>query len=281
MKNIFFLLLFIGTSIVTYSQNTINNYKYVLIPKKFDFVKEENKYQLNELTKFLFEREGFVVVYGDEIPEEYAKNNCLGLKADVKSKAKFLSVKMIIELKDCKNNLIFTSDIGKSKEKDFKKGYQEGIRNAFKSIEALNYKYEPGVNNKTINIVETSTVIKEEIKKEASQEIKPLAKNKITPEEEKKIAEVKETITKKVVQPVKEVETEASENLLYAQPIKNGYQLVDSAPKIVYILQATSLQDVFLLKNRKGIFLKKGNYWVLEFYDENGQLVQEKVNAKF
>ncbi len=29
----------------------LNNYKYVLVPKKFDFLKEADQYQLNSLTK--------------------------------------------------------------------------------------------------------------------------------------------------------------------------------------------------------------------------------------
>ena len=277
MKKIFFLLLFAVIGFNTYSQNAINNYKYVLVPKKFDFVKTENKYQLNDLTKFLFEREGFVVVYGDEVPDDYAKNNCLALKADVKSKAKVFTVRLIVELRDCKNNLIFVSDIGKSKEKDFKRGYQQGLRNAFKSIEALNYKYDPSFNVATNNPIAASTITKTTVN--TPEQVVAIPKKETIVKE--KIPVVREVIVKQpVVKTAKNI-TNINNGVLYAQPIENGYQLVDSSPKIVYVLRATSIKDVFLLKNRKGVFFKKETNWVLEYYNNNGKLVQEIVNAKF
>ncbi len=38
MKKIFLILLMISTSI--FAQKQMNNYKYVIVPNKFDFVKE-------------------------------------------------------------------------------------------------------------------------------------------------------------------------------------------------------------------------------------------------
>ena len=34
----------------------LNDYKYVIIPEKFDFVNESDKYQTSSLTKFLLKR---------------------------------------------------------------------------------------------------------------------------------------------------------------------------------------------------------------------------------
>ena len=42
-----------------YSQSNLNDYKYVIVPNKFDFLKENDQYQLNSLAAFLFEKYGF------------------------------------------------------------------------------------------------------------------------------------------------------------------------------------------------------------------------------
>jgi len=41
-----------------YAQNELNPYKYIIVPKKFDFLKKENQYRVNSYTKFLFDKEG-------------------------------------------------------------------------------------------------------------------------------------------------------------------------------------------------------------------------------
>ncbi len=53
------------------------------------------------------------------------------------------TTKSIVELRDCSNKIIFSSKEGKSKDKEYKKAYHEAIRNAFKSIQSLKYKYIP------------------------------------------------------------------------------------------------------------------------------------------
>ena len=59
MKNKILVLvtLFIGLSI--HAQSNLNQYKYVIVPKKYEFLKEANQYQMNALTKFLFENRVF------------------------------------------------------------------------------------------------------------------------------------------------------------------------------------------------------------------------------
>jgi len=67
---------------------------------------------------------------------------------------------------------------------------------------------------------------------------------------------------------------------LYAQPILNGFQLVDAAPRVVYILLHTKRKNVFILKKKKGLLYLKNNSWIAEFY-ENGQLMQKELQIKF
>ena len=42
-----------GTSLL-FGQQSINAYKYIIVPKNYDFLRLEDQYQLNSLTKFLF-----------------------------------------------------------------------------------------------------------------------------------------------------------------------------------------------------------------------------------
>ena len=68
-------------------------------------------------------------------------------------------------------------------------------------------------------------------------------------------------------------------NVLYAQEITNGYQLVDSSPKVVYIAMATTMKDVFIIKNSNGVIYKKEGSWVAEYY-EGEKLVRKILNIK-
>ena len=68
-----------------FAQQNLNDYKYIIIPNTFDFLKEADEYRLNSLTKFLFEKYNFeALMENDEVlPSDYSRNNCLGLQADV------------------------------------------------------------------------------------------------------------------------------------------------------------------------------------------------------
>jgi len=143
MKSKILLLVIYVFTVSLYAQKNLNAYKYIIVPKKFDFQKSNDKYQLNSLTKFLFNKEGFTAVFeGDEMPKDLFDNPCLGLKANVENTSGMLTTKLIIALLDCRNANIFTSLEGKSKIKDFKKSYHEALRKAFQSFKRVNYKYD-------------------------------------------------------------------------------------------------------------------------------------------
>lgn len=123
----------------------INNYEYVLVPEKFEFLRYADKYQLNSLTTFLFNREGFKAAKNTitTLPAAVATDRCKALYADVKDSSGFIWTKLQIELKDCEGNVLFISEVGKSKTKDFTRAHHEALRMAFESIEALKYSYSP------------------------------------------------------------------------------------------------------------------------------------------
>jgi hypothetical protein len=230
-----FTLLF---SAIGFAQS-INDYKYVIVPKKFEWLKEENKYNLNSITKMMFEKQGWQVFYADEkLPDELALDKCKALYGDVENDSNLLMTSLIITLKDCQGKTVFTSQKGKSKEKSYQKAYYEAMRESSQSVNQLNYKYS-GKNSTVATTIPTA---------------------------------------QKAATPV----TVNNDNQLFAQPIANGYQLVDSTPKVILKIYKTSQQDSYtaVSEDKNGVVFKKGNDWVFEYY-KNDQLVSEKLNIKF
>lgn len=84
-----------------------------------------------------------------------------------------------------------------------------------------------------------------------------------------------------VISETKNVEINES-NLLYAQVISNGYQLIDSKPTLVMKIYKTSNPTIFIAvkENIHGILITKDNNWFFEYY-QNEQLISEKVDVKF
>lgn len=143
-SRIFSILILCMYVSISFAQEELNPYKYVIVPKKYDFLKEEDKFQLNSLTKFLFEKKGFNTIFEDQTyPSDLAANPCLGVTVYVLDDSSLFTTKFNIQLKDCYNKVVYTSEDGKSKEKEYKKAYQEALRKSFVSIEALEYSYTP------------------------------------------------------------------------------------------------------------------------------------------
>lgn len=256
-KIVFSLLLVLVMS--AYSQNTeFDNYKYIIVQDRFDFLKEQDQYQTSSLTKFLLQKKGFTVFLSNEtLPKDVSENRCLALMATVKSTSSLFVVKNKIELEDCYGKLIYSSEEGKSKEKDYKKGYHEAIRNAYSTMSDIEYTYNPEAKDVLVN--ENS---------ESAVEL-PTKKNIQT----KVIPEIKEPVVLKKLVP-NSIET------LYAQVKPNGFQLVNTEPVIVFQVLKTNLIDVFILKGKNGIIYKNKNTWIAEYY-ENDQLVIKQFDIKF
>jgi hypothetical protein len=144
MKKITFLLLLMASSI-GFSQS-INDYKYAIVPSKFSFLKEQNQYRMNLLTKMFMEKYGFVTYFDtDVLPTEVANQNCNKVYVDVLSNGGLFTTKLTVVLKDCKNEILFTSVEGKSRDKEYQIAYNQALREAFNSFDKLGYKYS--VNN--------------------------------------------------------------------------------------------------------------------------------------
>jgi hypothetical protein len=243
MKIKFLLLVFL-TSFIGFSQS-INDYKAVIVPVRFEFAKGDNPYRMSTIMKANFNKAGFVAFYDNEqLPDEYS-NRCEVLYSDIKKGSGFLVTKLSIEFKDCYGKVIYTSDIGKSNRKEYDLAYNECINLAFMSINSLHYKY----NGKTgTPYVKTEPVI-------------------VTP------------VVAVASVPVADV---SDPNLLYAQPTENGYQLIDKTPKVVMKLLKTSRSDSFIAikEGVQGTLNAKDNQWFFEYYKDD-KLVSEKVSVKF
>ncbi|SDX10800.1 hypothetical protein SAMN05444411_103110 [Lutibacter oricola] len=147
MRKIIAALCIMLISSSLFAQKTVNNYKYIIVPNQFDFLRSQDQYQLNSLTKFLFNRAGMVAfLSSDEKPQELLNNNCMALTGKLVEESGMFSTKIKVQLLDCYNKVVFESKVGISKEKEFKKSYHESTRRAFVDIEELNYSYVPTQN---------------------------------------------------------------------------------------------------------------------------------------
>ncbi len=175
MLRILFCGFFLMSITGSLAQESVNDYKYVVVPQGYSFLKQNDKYQLNSLTKFLFNKYGFrAFMQGDKLPEDLISNGCKALQASVTKNSGLFVTKLMITLTDCNGNDVFKSSDGISREKEFKKAYHEALRDAFNDVKALNYSYK---NNKEAIEKKSDTVAKsiveeESIKKEETQEVK-------------------------------------------------------------------------------------------------------------
>lgn len=245
--------LFFFTLLTSFSfAQSINDFRAVIVPLKFDFQKKQNEYRLSTLTKYNLNKAGFEAFYAEE-PNSYDK--CSLLYIDVVNMKAFLATKMYFVLKDCTGKEIFKSTTGYTKEKDYQLAYTEALNEAFNSLYAMNYKYVPGaapVVTTTATAVPTPMPV-------------PVVPSVSAP-----------------VSTVVATNVAANTTVYYAQPTANGYQLVDTTPKVVMKLYKTSKSDYFtaVRDGVQGALLLKDNEWYFEYY-QNEQLLSEKIAIKF
>lgn len=227
MKKILFLVVLLPLTLVAQT---------VIVPNRYAFQKEDNQYQLNMLTKFLIEKQGFKVYMESEVPAELLQNPCDALKADVKNESNMMTSKVQLLLTDCTNKAVFTSQIGKSREKEFKKSYQEALRNALSGAELATFKaaYQvPSVASKP-----SATAAVPELTATAAPISEPLIL------------------------------------FLYAKPTNTGYELFDKKTnQLQFKLRKINTPDVFLAfdveEQKYGVLEKDGStFYKFTFYKQ-------------
>ena len=266
MKNVLIDLFLIASNYITIGQEKeIQNYEFIIVPERFNFLKQNDQFQTSSLTKFLLKKNGFTVLLDSEVYPTILKNDlCKALSAAVVDKSSLFKTKLIIEFRDCYNKVVYATAEGGSKEKEYKKSYQEAIRRAYASMRGIRYQ----------SLVNTPVIAeKKEVGKLVPIVIKKVAK--VVP-----IANASVITTSKVKVAVENISSAKQVNILYAQPKENGFQLINAAPAVVYIVLNTSVKDFFIIKSRNGVLYKKENSWVAEFY-ENNTLITKEYHIKF
>lgn len=258
------LVLFLFACLSGYSQSTINNYKYVVVPEKFTQFKDAYQDMLKSLTKGLLEYKGFTVYLENaDMPSEVANNKCQTLSADLLEKGGMLTTEITLILKDCKGNVVYKSNAGKSREKDYKTAYNIALRDAFTSV---TYAYSgPAAEATQLTVTAATTPEKQT----------PVATAVIIPAEPQVAASTPHVQSTETV-------TSRPAGTLYARAIANGYQLIDNNTKVVLTLMKTSAENYYIANNANanGIVLKNGEEWFFEYY-KNGKLASEKLLVKF
>ena len=248
-----YLLLFLLISSIGFAQN-LNEYKYALVPAKFSFLKEPNMYNLNLLTKLYMQKYGFETYSDNETaPDDFVNSNCNKVFVELVASNSIFTTKVKVVIKDCKGTILMSSEEGTSRDKEYKIAYNEALRMAFDNFSALRaHKYQPsqkslGMIGEPAEVKTVSTEVKSESKPETA------VVNQVT-----------------------------SSGQLYAQPIANGFQLVNTEPKVVYKIFKTSTKDFFIASKGsvQGIFFSRNNEYFFEYY-QNDKLFSEKVEVKF
>lgn len=248
MKKVLLSLILL-CSFASFSQS-VNDYQYVIVPIKFDFFKENDRYRLNTNTKSLLQKYGFkAYLSNEEMPAEATNSRCNVLYASLEKDPSMFVTKIKVVLKDCQERVVFESDYGSSRAKDLAPAFNEALRGTSKSFETLDYKYNGG---KVTTVQPTEPAVP------------------VTPAPQVSI-------------PVQTTPTVVNnEPFFFAQPTANGYQVIDNEPKVIMRLYKTSQTNVFMADKNgvNGTVLIKEGKWVFERY-ENGQLVSEPINLKF
>ena len=230
----------------------------------------ENQHRLNTLTKFMLEKEGFEVYIEGQQPEFLANDLCKALKADLLDESGMLTTRVVFVLRDCRGNAVVTTGEGKSKIKEFEPSFHEAFKNAFKDIEKLNYQYQPAKEDmvaKSNSAVETSPA------EGAAMDVPFNAGNVEETEVAVDNTKTQEAgiITDDTTQP----------EVLYAQPLENGFQLVDMSPAVRFKVRKTGKENTFAIVGKDGLLYKSENgNWIAEYY-ENNTLVKETFQIKF
>jgi len=135
MKKLSILMLAVSSTMV-FAQK-VSDYKYVSVPEKFETFKEDYGLK-NFFIKALAGKKYIVLpVIKDNWPAEAKSNFCNVVNADVINDKNLFKNKVIVQFKDCNNNLILESK-GGSKIKEYEEGLQDAIKEALIKIPLSN-----------------------------------------------------------------------------------------------------------------------------------------------
>lgn len=213
----------------------VSDYKYISVPEKFKAFDKDSYGLETALAKGLTDKKYTVVQVIKDWPAEAKDNPCSVGYANVLDNSNFLRNRVIIEIKDCKDKVVFTSK-GFSTIKDFRQGFQDALKQAIIAV-PVSYPAEiaPAVKP------EESVPAQSENKNEAVSS-SPVSENK------------------------SEKYTNGKLNLQKIQVDNKQFILAENGSSVPFaVFKASSKKDVFRVK------LTDGNYTI--GYFENGNII--------
>ncbi len=255
MLRIFLLGVLMIVALRSNAQEKVNDFKYVIVPKTYGFFSEPDKYQLNSLTAFLFKKYGFnAFMEGEPFPEDF--NGCNALRANLVRKPGMFLTKLIVQLRDCNDRVMYTSPEGKSREKEYKNAYHEALRNAFKSVQGLNYAYS-GYHDGD-----------KKMDKAAAQTTKTTTTDAGQKEQSPTVMDTPE---KPVSKPATATTYSLNEVLYILKKQEYGYELLEKETSV-------ALGKLFTSSNGQNYIVKAGDLSGTGYFDGYGNFILERIN---
>jgi len=244
-----FKILFLSIVSFVSAQKTASDYKYVVVPENYNFVKGNDTYNLNSLSKFILNKHGFNAFFQHELPKSALR--CEGLYTIVSKESSILSTKIRVSLEDCNGNQVGKVYEGSSRLKAYNKAYPQALRNAFEQF------YSAKVRQSSL-----------------AQEVLPIEKEN-TLSSTKSISSIAAANSNTIL---KESNTKVLDFLADATSYSNN--------GVVYMLERKENTHTYLLKEVKGdtsklrgtLLYKKEN--VFEYVDTSGNTYKSIISKK-
>lgn len=275
------------------AQEVLSSYKYIIVPTKFNNFKKENQYQTSTLMKFHLVNRGLPAVYSNALPQELSANRCMAVTAVLIDESNMFTTKVHISFQDCNSAEVYRTGTASTKIKEFNAAYKDAVEKAFKSLDGYTYSYSPTEKESPITVnfggdvktlePEPATTTKVE---EAVGEMPPKPEGLAVPEKEvaneETVAQMNPEKEEVVTEVVSATPTDNDNSLWYAQEIPNGFQLVDSSPKVRLRIYQTQKEGVYLARGEahEGVVYEDQGSWYFDYY-RDGKLVHRLLNIKF
>ncbi len=274
-------------------QVDLNSYKYIIIPKTLGEFEKQNQYLTSTLLKYEFVQKGFTAVYDDALPNDLLLDRCLGLTALLKDDSSMFSTKISIVLEDCQGREVFSSMEASNKIKEYTKAYKEAIQEAMVSFASFDYSYsekdevaEPitlSFKNDVKSLDSDSPASTMNSNKNRSKVIRQTStlEDQSFKSMEPVASDIKQGATNKAFETTLDSAI-TNDLLLYAQPMTNGYQLLDNSSNVTMKLLNSSTENVFIGQagDISGMVFQRDGIWIFEYYSGTKR-VQEELNIKF
>lgn len=252
-KALLALVLCIGFGNTVAISQKINNYKYISIPNQFEFQREVNSYEINELTKFLFNKYNFeAFLAGDKKYNRIPP--CDVLRASMLKKSGLVNTKIRVVLKDCNGEIIYNSREGISIKKDYKQAYHEAIREALDDGLIKNHKFIASKKNDS-----GQQMAKKEDLLNKPVPVKPILG----------VPKAKEADKKPLKKPVPQLLFELRGKQYVFQKTANGYLIIGNGKPMGKAVK---------LPNENSYTVEAGNLSGKGNFDDYGNFVLKRVN---